>query len=603
MRPTLLVVATLLALLSLEATQALTPQKKNAPKKPSAPSKLTPSPKKISPPTKSSQPLTQPKTKPPTPTSTPPEPAPPTPTPPDNKIDLLIKNASVIDGSGSPPTQADIAIKDGKILAVGTITDPAADTIDAENLTVTPGFIDVHTHAEKEVKGAVGGDDILSIPDAENFVRMGVTTIVTGNCGLSSSNIQAFLDAVDQTRPAINVATLAGHNTLREKAMGGILRRPPTPEEQERMRALLAEALRSGALGLSTGLIYVPGSFSDTEELVDLAKTAAAHGGIYASHMRYETSRIFEAIEEVIRIAKEADIPAQISHLKLSGPAAWGRAKDVLAKLDSARNQGLQISHDCYAYTYSSTGLAQLLPDASREGGRDAFRQRISNPEQREAILQEMANMRERLGRKDYTYAIIAKYDADPSLQGKTIPEAAQAKLGSDSLENQTQLLLDIEANGGGSGVFQNMNDSDMSAFLSHRMTMIASDGSPRRLGEAMPHPRSFGNNARVLAKFVRDNGTFLLEEAVRKMTSLPAETFKIPERGRIQAGAIADLAIFNPNAVADRSEVGDPHHLSEGFHSVLVSGIPILRDGKMTGQRPGRSIRLKKNNPTPEQP
>jgi N-acyl-D-amino-acid deacylase len=203
-----------------------------------------------------------------------------------------------------------------------------------------------------------------------------------------------------------------------------------------------------------------------------------------------------------------------------------------------------------------------------------------------------MAEMRKRWGRTDYAYATVARYDTNPSLQGKTIADAARQTLGSDTLDAQIELLFQIEANGGGSGVFQNMNQPDMVAFLSHPMTMIASDGSPRRLGEAMPHPRSFGNNARVLAQHVRGNGTLLLEEAIRKMTSLPADTFRIQNRGRIEVGAIADLVIFDPNTVTDRSEVGDPHHLSEGFTTVLVNGVPVLRDGKMTGQRPGKSLR-----------
>lgn len=558
MRPSPLWSALLATILPL-SLPASTPPQKNAPIRKSTPTRPNSTPSKTTPPV---------------------------------TFDLIIKNGAILDGSGSPALRADVAIKDGKIAAIGSIDSPAKDTINAENLTVAPGFIDVHTHAENEVKGAVGGDDILSIPEAENFVRMGVTSIMTGNCGLSSSQIPAFLDAVDTTKPTINVGTLAGHNTLRENAMGGILRRPPTPAEQDRMRSLLTDAMRAGAFGLSTGLIYVPGSFSQTDELVDLAKTAAEHEGIYASHMRYETTRIFEALDEVIRIAREAKIRAQVSHLKLSGPSAWGKAPEVLAKLNAARAEGLQITHDCYAYTYSSTGLAQLIPDAAREGGRDAFRNRIGNPEQRSEIVSEMAEMRKRLGRTDYAYATVARYDHDPSLQGKTIADAARQKLGSDSLDAQVELLFQIEANGGGSGVFQNMNQADMVAFLSHPMTMIASDGSPRRLGEAMPHPRSFGNNARVLGRHVRGNGTFLLEEAVRKMTSLPADTFRIPNRGRIQVGSIADLVIFDPHTVMDRSEVGDPHHLSEGFQTVLVNGTPVMRDGKMTGQRPGKSLR-----------
>lgn len=508
-------------------------------------------------------------------------------------FDIILRNGTVIDGTGKPAFRADVGIKEGRIAAVGNFPASACDIVDASNFTVAPGFIDVHTHAESEVKSAVGGDDILSIPEAENFVRMGVTSIVTGNCGLSSPDIRAFLNDVDRIRPAVNVATLVGHNTLREMVMGGLLRRPPTEAELLRMGALVEEAMEAGALGLSTGLIYVPGSFAKTEELVALARIAAKSGGIYATHMRYETAQILDAIEEVLRIAREARIPVQISHLKLSGPAAWGKSVEVLSKLDAARSEGLRVTHDCYAYTFSSTGLAQLLPDAAREGGREAFRRRVADPVQREAIVAEMAAMRRRLGRQDYAYATVANYEAEPALQGKTIVEAAQHRYGTDTLEAQVQLLLEIESKGGGSGVFQNMSTPDMHAFLSHPMTMIASDGSPRRFGGEMPHPRSFGNNTRVLGRFVRREKWFPLEEAVRKMTSLPADTFRLENRGRIQVGAEADVVVFDASSVVDRSEVGDPHHWSEGFQSVLVGGTFVLRDGKMTGIQPGKALRL----------
>jgi N-acyl-D-amino-acid deacylase len=515
-------------------------------------------------------------------------------------LDLVIRGATVIDGTGGAGYAADVGVKDGKIVFVGTCATVAVDEIHAPGLALAPGFIDVHTHAESEVKGAVGGDDILSIPEAENFVRMGVTTIVTGNCGLSSSDTKAFLAAVDAARPAVNVAALIGHNTVREKAMGGILRRPPSVGEMERMLALVETAMQDGAVGMSTGLIYVPGAFSKTEELVALAGCVARYGGIYASHMRFETTRIFEAVDEVLRVAREAQIPVQISHLKLSGPSAWGRAREVLSKLDTARAEGLRVTHDCYAYTYSSTGLAQLLPDAAREGGRSAFIERIADPVRRAAIIEEMAAMRQRWGRTDYAYATIARYDAEPSLQGKTVPEAAAKVFGSDSINAQIRLLFDVESKGGGSGVFQNMSAEDMRVFLAHPFSMFASDGSPRRLGEAMPHPRSFGNNARILARHVRGDELLQLEEAIRKMTSLPADTFRLGQRGRIRVGEIADLVLFDPAAVTDRSEVGDPHHFSEGFHSVLVRGIPVLRAGKLTGNRSGRALRLRRSEEGP---
>ncbi|HYF35886.1 MAG TPA: amidohydrolase family protein, partial [Prosthecobacter sp.] len=446
--------------------------------------------------------------------------------------DLVIRNARIVDGTGAAPYNGNILIKNGYIAGVGNVNGSAAETLDAQHRIVAPGFIDVHTHSE----------DIGEIPAAENFLRMGVTTIVTGNCGSSRTDVAQFFSDLEKTGATLNVATLIGHNSVREKAMNGRFFRPPNEEQMAAMKAMVDQAMNDGAVGLSTGLIYLPGTFAKTEEIIELAKVAASHNGIYASHMRAETVKIFSALDELIRIAREAGIRAEVSHLKLSGPTAWGKAAEVLTLLDKARADGLSITHDVYAYTASSTGLGQLIPDKAREGTREDYAARIDDPAQKAAIISEMNSMRERQGRQDYAYAVIARFKADPSLNGKSVAEAAKQLRGSDTLADQIEVILDIERRGGASAVFHGMNEEDLQAFLQHPLTMIASDGGPRRLGEDVPHPRSYGNNARVLARYVREQKLLKLEDAIRRMTSLPAQTFRLKDRGVIRTGAFADL-------------------------------------------------------------
>jgi N-acyl-D-amino-acid deacylase len=500
------------------------------------------------------------------------------------RYDLLIQNALIADGTGVPMVQGSIAVRDGRIVRIGKVSGKADKVIDAGGMVAAPGFIDVHTHSE----------NIINIPDAENFVRMGVTTIVSGNCGSSRTDVGKFFDEVDAKGSTLNVATLVGHNSVRIKAMHGIYDRPPSSEELEAMKALVEQGMRDGAVGLSTGLIYLPGSFAKAEEIIELAKVASAHGGIYASHMRAETVKIFDALDELFRVAREAKIPAEVSHLKLSGPSAWGKANEVLAVLDKARAEGLRISQDAYAYTASSTTLSQLIPDKAREGGNKDFVARLADPKKKAEIIAGMQEMRERQGRHDYAYAVIARFTPDPSLNGMTIPEAARARRGSDSLEDQVEMILDIHVRGSGSGVFHGMSEPDLQTFLRHPETMIASDGGPRsnRGGKDATHPRSYGNNARVLGRYVRELKVLSLEDAIRRMTSMPAQKFQLQDRGSLRPGAFADIVIFDPSKVNDPSSYNDPHHFAEGFTDVIVNGDIVMRGGKMTGTRSGGSLR-----------
>lgn len=497
-------------------------------------------------------------------------------------FDLLITNAQIADGSGKPLVSGSIAVKSGKIVAVGKIEGTADSVIDAGGKVAAPGFIDVHTHSE----------DICQNPVAENFLRMGVTTIITGNCGNSRTDVAKFFQEIAEAKVALNVATLIGHNSVRKEGMGGIFIRAPDEAQLTTMKAIVDQAMKDGAVGLSTGLIYVPGSFAKTDEIIALAKVAAAHDGIYVSHMRHETVKIFDALDEFIRVVREAGIRGEVSHIKLSGPTAWGKAGEVLAMLDKARAEGLKITHDQYAYTASSTGLRQLIPDSALEGVREDYLARIADPKQKADIIAKMAEIRDRQGRKDYGYAVIAKFKTDPALNGKTIPEAAKIVRGADTLEDQIELILDIEARGGAGAIFHGMDEKDLQAFMKHPLTMIASDGGPRRLGEDVPHPRSYGNNARVLGRYVRELKLVSIEEAVRRMTSLPAQTFRLKDRGKLKAGAFADIVIFDPAKVSDPSTFNDPHHYAEGFSDVIVNGGVVIRDGKLTEVRSGGPLR-----------
>ncbi len=504
-------------------------------------------------------------------------------------FDLVIAGGRVVDGTGRPAFVGDVAIKDGRVVQVGAVTGTAAARIDAGGRVVAPGFIDVHTHS----------DDLVEVlPTSEHFLRMGVTSIVVGNCGGSNLDVGAFFRALEAKGVSPNVATLVGHNTVRRTAMGGTFSREPTPAELAEMVRLVDQAMRDGAVGLSTGLIYLPGTYAKTDEIVALAKAVAPYDGIYASHMRSESARIFEAIEELLTIAREAGVRAQLSHIKLSGERAWGQADKVLARLDRARAEGIRVKHDQYAYTASSTGISQLIPDEAFDGGREKFLERLADPAQKAAIAAKMkANILGR-GRMDYAYAVVASFRGDVTLNGLNIVEAARQLRGSDSLDDQIEVILEIQKRGGAQGVFHGMDENDLQTFMKHPLTMIASDSGERVFGKDVPHPRGYGNNARVLGRYVRELQVITLEDAVRKMTSLPAEHFQLRDRGALRPGAWADVVVFDPAAVQDPSTYKDPHHYAVGFDHVLVNGVPVIRDGAHTGAKPGRALRHAKAAP-----
>ena len=498
------------------------------------------------------------------------------------EFDLLIHGGRVIDGTGVPARFVDVAIQDGRIVAIGRDLGSAKQTLDASGLLVAPGFIDVHTHAE----------NVEEQPEATAFLRMGVTTLVLGNCGSSETDLGAFYRRLEATNVSINVASLVGQGTVRSRVMGGSFMRPATAEELGRMEDIVGRAMDDGALGLSTGLIYLPGTFTPTEEIVALAKVAGTHGGIYASHMRDESREIFAALDELFRIAREAKLPAHVSHLKLSGPVMWNRHAEVLAAIERARAEGLDITQDQYLYTASSTGLSQLIPEEAREGGRERFRERLADPTKKAAMIEAMKAKIASGQRTNYSYAVIASYRADPSLNGLNVKQAALKARGSDTLDDQIELVLEIESKGGASGVFHGMSEADLRAFQQHPNTMFASDSEVRVWQAGVPHPRGYGNSARVLARSVREQNLFRVEEAVRRMTSLPATVFRMKDRGVLREGAWADVVVFDPAKVQDNATFESPHAYATGFRAVLVNGVPVVEHDAHTKARPGRIVR-----------
>ncbi|HSE34436.1 MAG TPA: D-aminoacylase [Pyrinomonadaceae bacterium] len=498
------------------------------------------------------------------------------------QFDLLITNARIVDGTGNPWFRADVAIKDGRIARIGRVAaSEAGQTIDAKGQILAPGFIDVHTHVES----------IYNLPAAENFVRMGVTSLVTGNCGGSATNVGEFLGRIKETPLSVNIATLIGHNSVR-RAVVGLDDRAPTPEELLKMEALVEQGMKDGAVGLSTGLIYVPGTYAKTDEVVALARVAARYGGLYATHMRNEGDKVADAIRESIQIGEQADLPVEISHFKISNKRFWGQTPLTLGLVRDARARGLMVTVDQYAYTASSTSLESRLPSWLRAGGLEEAKKRLADQATRERLVKEMQETLKRSGFKDYSYAVVASYRPDNSFNGKSIAEITKQVKGKSGIKDQINQIISMYEAGGASMVYHSMGEPDVQKIMEEPFTMIASDSGARQLDESVPHPRGYGNNARVLGHYVRELKLISLEDAIRKMTSLPAQTFGFRDRGLIREGFAADLVIFDENTIIDRATFDKPHQFPAGISFVLVNGQLVLAGDKMTNARPGVSLR-----------
>jgi dihydroorotase/N-acyl-D-amino-acid deacylase len=498
--------------------------------------------------------------------------------------DLLIRGGRVVDGTGAPWVRADVAVRGDTIVAVGTgLEGPARRTVEAEGRVVAPGFIDIHTHARR---------GIFEVPTAENYVRQGVTTLVDGQDGSSPLPLGALLSKVAALRPAVNFASLVGHGSIREAVMGSG-DRAPSADELARMQALVREAMRDGAFGLSTGLFYVPGTFARTEEVIALARVAGESGGIHVSHVRDEAAGVVASVEETIAIGDRGRLPTQVTHHKLIGKGSWGRSVETLRLLEEARRRGVDATVDQYPYTASSTSLAAaVFPAWALEGGAEAVRGRLADPAARVRIREVVVGkIREERGGGDPANIRIAACGFDPSLEGKTLADILSGRGKATTVENAADLALEIVERGGASGVFHAIAEEDVERILASPLTMVASDGEVPVFGRGAPHPRSYGTFARVLGVYVREKHLLTLEEAVRKMTSFPAARLGLVDRGLVRPGMKADLNVFDPATIRDRATFEKPHQHAEGVSLVVVNGEIVLDGDRLTAARPGRVL------------
>ncbi len=522
-------------------------------------------------------------------------------------FDILIRQAQVVDGSGCPPFPADIGIEGESITAIGELSAAEArTTIEAGELMAAPGFIDMHAHSDWTLPGN---------RRAESKIRQGVTTEVIGMCGSSPAPLPSDPDRREQVvaqasanRPwltwewnsfgeyldhlregiALNVVPVVGHGPLRVAAMGWEDRLARS-EELAVMEDLMGQAMQEGAFGLSTGLIYPPGCYADTQELIGLARVVAHHSGIYFSHIRGEGATQLDAIREVVEIAEQAGLPAQIAHFKSSGRPHWHQLPQAINLVEEARARGLDITADRYPYTASSTGLGALLPHWAHEGGRSQLLERLADPATRSRIRQEVIARREGVSWQE---VMISSCPAKPAHEGQTVEQLAEEQ-GKEPVDAALDLLLEVE---GDAGMIQfSMSEENLRRVLRVPWMMIGSDGSslvPQgEMGKGKRHPRSYGTFPRFLGRYVRDEGLLTWQEAVRKATALPAERLGLPDRGQLKAGKRADIVLLDPQRIADRATFTEPYRYPEGIEYVLVNGQMAIEGGEHTGALPGEVL------------
>ena len=523
-------------------------------------------------------------------------------------LDILIINGSIIDGTGKIEYAADIGIRDGKIATIennGIIKeDSAIEVIDAKNLKVTPGFIDIHSHTDT---------GLFINPNAESKIRQGVTTEVSGQDGSSVaprksqiddeeydvpnktwSSFPEFFKLLEKNKTAVNFVTFVGQGTLRGFVVGQD-DRIATTEEIEQMKTLAREALDYGVFGISSGLEYTPGSFASTEEISELCKVMNTRGRIYSTHMRNEADTVLEAIREAIQIGKTAGVPVNISHLKLQGKANWNKIDQAFALIENANKNGQKVTMDRYPYTAFSTGLSNLFPLWSRDGGKEQFLKRLQNKKDLVEIKKYVLSKVASLSSWDAVLIAGVKKEENKKFEGRTIQKIV-SESNEDPFEFTRNLLL--QENGNVSICGFGMSEENTSRILSHPLCMIASDASARatygKLSEGNPHPRSYGTFPRFLGRYVRQNKIISLPEAIRKITYFPAETLGISDRGRIAKGMMADIACFDYENLIDKSDYVNPHQYSQGVQYVVVNGQVVIDKGEHTGKLPGQI--LKKN-------
>jgi len=501
-------------------------------------------------------------------------------------FDLVIRRGLILDGSGNPWYRSDIGVRGGRIATIGLLGEQqGAFVLDADGLVVAPGFIDVHTHAESGLSHA---------PTADNYVQQGVTTVIGGNCGDAPLFVSDTFEHLAGDGISCNLGVLMGHNAVR-KAVMGLANRAPTDRELRRMRAMVAKGMLEGALGLSTGLKYVPGAYAETPELVALARIAARAGGIYCSHLRDEGLGLIDAVHEAIDVGRQARLPVQLSHHKAAGKASWGKVTRTLELVDRAREEGLDVTLDQYPYTASCTNLTIMFPAwALEETNGDTLLTRLRDPDARAKIREGVTfNILNDRGSGDPGNVVIIAC-IDPACHNKSLAEVTAMKGLSPTPENAAEALMDLvlDSEGHGQAIYHCMSEDDVCTVMSHPAVMVASDGWVVGPDSEWTHPRLFGTFPRVLGRYAREKQLLPLREAVRKMTSLPAQRMGLFDRGLLRPGMAADLVVFDADRVIDRADWEHPKQFPEGIAAVIVNGGLTVYHGEHTGLRRGAFLR-----------
>jgi N-acyl-D-amino-acid deacylase len=497
---------------------------------------------------------------------------------------ILIQNGFILDGSGNPWFKGDIGINGNMIEEIGNLSEKrAGTTIDATNLMVAPGFIDVHTHCDRK---------IIEVPTVDNYIHQGVTTVIGGNCGGHPYPLQDLFTELEENGMSINFGCLVGHNTIRREVMG-LKMDPPTGDELDQMKILIQKEMEAGALGFSTGLSYLPGTYSNTTELVSLVSALIPFGGIYTSHIRDQGQKITQAIQEAIEVGEKNDIPVLISHIKLAEDVVWGKHEMITGPVEMARDRGVEVFLDQYPYTATSSGFTSSFPSWCFEGGREKFLERLKYKDTYQKI-KSYINERRLTSTKNIDKLktiYIARSRHTPDYEGKNLREILISQNKEPSNDNAADLIIDIEKNGGASGIFFQMDERDVEYLMKLPYTIHASDGGVQIVGNGMPHPRNYGTFPRVIAHYVRERGVIALEEAIRKMTSLPAQAFRIQQRGMLREGMYADITVFNYQSFKDNASFSDPHQYGQGLRYVIINGEIVVANDNHTGSLPGMVV------------
>ncbi|QDU10464.1 N-acyl-D-amino-acid deacylase family protein [Gimesia aquarii] len=496
-------------------------------------------------------------------------------------FDLLLKGGMLIDGTGKPGFQGDVAIRDERIVLIAPeINTPADQTIECRGLIIAPGFIDLHNHSDRQIVSPLTRANM-------NYVTQGCTTIVTGNCGSGPVNTKAYYQKIDDSGSGTNVMHLIPQGSLRNQVMGSGQRKP-TPTELKTMKHLARKAMQDGAWGMSTGLIYVPSSYAQTDELIELAKIVSQFKGIYASHIRNESTELLSAVNEALKIGQQAKLPVHISHFKSSGRDAWGLVIRAAQMIDNARKQGQIVTADQYPYIASSTSLgATLIPAWARAGGNKELIKRLESPETAPKIIKKIES---NIEKRDGGQAIrIARYSKKPEWVGKNLEQIAD-----NEKKSVLEIVLEITRYGGASVVNFSMNEEDVQQIMKINWVATASDGRAYLPGSDRPHPRQYGTFPRKLGYYAIREQVIPLEHAVRSATGLPADILGLKERGYLRKGAYADIVVFDPKTLIDLATFDDPHQYSKGIRYLFVNGKPVITAGSPTGSLAGKALRHK---------